>query len=237
MDEGLQRLYWACRRASGFPGDIPDESQGPPSTTAILKALGLKPPSLQDIENIQKPIDVLPSNSIHYAEGYRHQGHTVPSSPGSSSLQDECLPSPATSSFSLSSTAPNPKGRPYPSTVVSSCPATLHETDMSEQLLHATLEVASSSRSSSLSEGSYSNTRQPSYPVFDMDSFLDTSSCLTPSSAPSMHNPYTSIQFDVSTMLQSSSSANVVSAWPSILCDSFSPSLSGSLTVAHKTAT
>ena len=114
MDEGLQRLYWACRSTSGFPGDVPDESQGPPSTTAILSALGLKIPSLQDTgpsENIQKSVDVFPSNFINYAEGSRRRAQTVPSSPGGSSMQDECLPSPATLAISCASTGVVPSFR------------------------------------------------------------------------------------------------------------------------------
>lgn len=40
-DEALQRLYWACRRNSGFPGEVPDESKDKVTTEDILKGMGL----------------------------------------------------------------------------------------------------------------------------------------------------------------------------------------------------
>ncbi|OAP65376.1 hypothetical protein AYL99_01348 [Fonsecaea erecta] len=47
-DLALQQLYWASRRRTGFPGDIPDESKGEVSTTEILKGLGLWRPCLDE---------------------------------------------------------------------------------------------------------------------------------------------------------------------------------------------
>ncbi|KAJ9646820.1 hypothetical protein H2204_000512 [Knufia peltigerae] len=44
LDEAIQRLYWACRQESGFPGDIPDESSGSVTTDSILCGLGLIEP-------------------------------------------------------------------------------------------------------------------------------------------------------------------------------------------------
>ncbi|KAL2401340.1 hypothetical protein ABEF93_005176 [Exophiala dermatitidis] len=44
IDEALQRLYWACRQGRGFPGVVPDETNGRVSTDAILRGLGLSPP-------------------------------------------------------------------------------------------------------------------------------------------------------------------------------------------------
>lgn len=46
--EAIQRLYWACRRRQGFPGDPPDESTGEVTTTAILKGLGLGEPQVEE---------------------------------------------------------------------------------------------------------------------------------------------------------------------------------------------
>ncbi|KIW71688.1 hypothetical protein, variant 3 [Phialophora macrospora] len=48
IDEALQRLYWACRERTGFPGLIPDESSGRVSTDAILRGLGLSPPQVDN---------------------------------------------------------------------------------------------------------------------------------------------------------------------------------------------
>ncbi|KIW75252.1 hypothetical protein Z517_12026 [Fonsecaea pedrosoi CBS 271.37] len=55
-DAALQRLYWACRRRTGFPGDIPDESKGGGvSTTDILQGLGLLPPNLDEPNFLSEP--------------------------------------------------------------------------------------------------------------------------------------------------------------------------------------
>ncbi|ETI22956.1 hypothetical protein G647_04751 [Cladophialophora carrionii CBS 160.54] len=48
IDEALQRLYWACREGTGFPGVVPDESSGRVSTDAILRGLGLSPPRVDN---------------------------------------------------------------------------------------------------------------------------------------------------------------------------------------------
>ncbi|KEF61405.1 uncharacterized protein A1O9_02971, partial [Exophiala aquamarina CBS 119918] len=47
VDEALQSLYWACREGRGFPGVIPDESNGHVSTDAILRGLGFVPPVVE----------------------------------------------------------------------------------------------------------------------------------------------------------------------------------------------
>ena len=49
IDQALQRLYWACREGRGFPGVIPDESNGRVSTDAILRGLGLSPPPVENV--------------------------------------------------------------------------------------------------------------------------------------------------------------------------------------------
>jgi hypothetical protein len=58
-EEGLRRLYWACRNGSDFPGEIPDESNGFVATTAVLEALGINVPTFGDMnapEDIERPI-------------------------------------------------------------------------------------------------------------------------------------------------------------------------------------
>lgn len=52
MDQAVQTLYWACRQNRGFPGTIPDESGGSVSTDAILRGLGLTPPSAEMAEEL-----------------------------------------------------------------------------------------------------------------------------------------------------------------------------------------
>jgi hypothetical protein len=49
-DAALQKLYWACRGAAGFPGQIPDESTGSVSTTDILRGMGLVTPDQLSVQ-------------------------------------------------------------------------------------------------------------------------------------------------------------------------------------------
>jgi hypothetical protein len=49
IDDALQKLYWACRNNQGFPGVIPDESNGAVSTDAILRGLGLTSPPVENV--------------------------------------------------------------------------------------------------------------------------------------------------------------------------------------------
>jgi len=58
-DEALQRLYWACRKKSDFPGNVPDESNGFVTTAAVLDGLGINVPNLDDMgapQEINKPV-------------------------------------------------------------------------------------------------------------------------------------------------------------------------------------
>ncbi|KAJ9612341.1 hypothetical protein H2200_003938 [Cladophialophora chaetospira] len=48
IEEAIQRLYWACRDGRGFPGVVPNEDSGRVSTDAILRGLGLSPPSVDN---------------------------------------------------------------------------------------------------------------------------------------------------------------------------------------------
>src|SRR4051794_23394687 len=107
-DEAVQRLYWACRRRSGFPGEPLDGSNGTPSTTAIIDALGLVRPSLEALAgagNLPKHV-----NSIDIPSARPLQQTMSPSS-ATSPAQDEYLPSPTQSSFSMASMH-SPTSRP-----------------------------------------------------------------------------------------------------------------------------
>ncbi|EXJ60275.1 hypothetical protein A1O7_04427 [Cladophialophora yegresii CBS 114405] len=59
-DTALQRLYWACRRKTGFPGSIPDESTGVVATTDILKGMGLIRPEFDEFELPKEMEQTLP---------------------------------------------------------------------------------------------------------------------------------------------------------------------------------
>ncbi|KAL2404829.1 hypothetical protein ABEF93_007827 [Exophiala dermatitidis] len=62
-EEALQRLYWASRRRTGFPGTVCDESKGYVTTDEILRGLGLVVPDLDEPLSSQaarKPAQPLP---------------------------------------------------------------------------------------------------------------------------------------------------------------------------------
>jgi hypothetical protein len=201
-EEGLQRLYWACRSNSGFPGDVLDESQGSPSTAAILNALGLMTPSLEDTgqsEDIQRPAKVSPSNSTDFRERSRHQHQTATSPAGESSIQDEYLPSPTTTFVSIPSSPCSPKTRPSLPTMVLPSPNTPPEMDMSEQFIYATSESPSSSRSPGMNKREYCSASHPSEPAFNMDFYVDTGSCSIPPSDYLTYDLFTSVQYDIPT--------------------------------------
>lgn len=203
-DEALQRLYWACRSRSDFPGDPPDESNGPPSTAAILHALGLMRPSLDDMgdpENLQTQL--IPSGSSPQSRPQR----MTPSSAAASLTQDECLPSPTQSSFSMSSVAQTPKSTPslINTSNNSAIPATPPEMDMSEQPLYAASEPYSSHANSTSNGAAYINMENASNMTFDLDTYLDTSSCtVSPSGTTTypVHNMHTTHQYDMMAMME-----------------------------------
>lgn len=200
-DEALQRLYWACRSRSGFPGDPPDESNGPPSTAAILYALGLMRPSLDktgDPEHIQKQV-ILSGNSP------RPQLQAMTPSSAASSTQDECLPSPTQSSFSMSSVAQTPKTTPALINTINTSivPATPPEMDMSEQLSYAASEPSSSYTISTSNGAAFTNMDNASNLTFDLDAYLDTSSCTISTNARyPVDNMHTSHQYDMTALLE-----------------------------------
>jgi len=66
MDEALQRLYWACREGRGFPGAVPDESGGRVSTDAILRGLGLSPPTMDGVAGLEGSSELPLDSSIQF---------------------------------------------------------------------------------------------------------------------------------------------------------------------------
>lgn len=190
-DEALQRLYWACRSRKGFPGEPPDESHGPPSTTAILDALGLMRPSLEDLGAPE-----IPPKHINFVDTSltRQPTQTTSASSATPPTQDEYLPSPSQSSFSIASVhSPRSGATITAAHTASTIPATPPEMDMSEQFLYAA-SSHSSSRSNSSSQGAlYNHTDSLSNMTFDLDTYLDTSSCTMPPNltqpAHQMHDP------------------------------------------------
>jgi len=237
-DEALQRLYWACRSRSGFPGDTPDESNGPPSTAAILDALGLMRPSLEELgcpENLHKHANPSGSPSSHPQQ-------RVMSPPSAASLtQDEYLPSPTQSSFSMSSMAHSPKSGPSLATPknTSIIPATPPELGMSEQFLYAASGHVSSRSNSTTNSADYSSMENSSSVTFDMDTYLDTSSCTIPlNAAHPILNIHTSTQYDIAALMETSRAIHPVgttSLQQDPESDSYLSPWPGSLAAAYHT--
>ncbi|KAK5020899.1 hypothetical protein LTS07_011364 [Exophiala sideris] len=76
LDEAIQRLYWACRRKTNFPGDVPDESTGVVTTDVILRGLRLSGPGL---DGARQPPDQSERNHDH--DGPHPQTTTSPVEP------------------------------------------------------------------------------------------------------------------------------------------------------------
>jgi len=54
-EEALRRLYWASRRRTGFPGTVPDESEGAVTIEGILQGLGLVFSTHQTTSSLKVP--------------------------------------------------------------------------------------------------------------------------------------------------------------------------------------
>ncbi|KEF53747.1 uncharacterized protein A1O9_10148 [Exophiala aquamarina CBS 119918] len=199
-DEALQRLYWACRRGSGFPGPVPDESNGPPSTAAILDALALRP-SIEDVGrlgDLQNGVNLSdPPDSLHE--------HSRRLSSAESPMKEEYLPSPPQSCLSKTSTVHRQNSDSSLATInhTAIVPATSPNMHMSEQLLQ------SPSRNESSHSNGITNRLGPPYTEsssslsFDMDAYLDTNSCVMPfPSADPIGTMQNSAQLDISAMME-----------------------------------
>jgi len=202
-DEALQRLYWACRSRSGFPGEPLDESNGNPSTTEILDALGLMRPSLEDLGGPETLLQHVNSSDISAA---RPSQHARSPSSATSHSQDDYLPSPTQSSFSMSPVhSLNSGPAPITTNSASTIPATPPEMDMSEQFQYAASAHSSSHRSSTSNGEIYTNLDNSANMNFDLDTYLDTSSCTIPPNVThpnqNMHNSST---YDMSAMMDRS---------------------------------
>jgi hypothetical protein len=197
-DTALLRLYWACRSRSGFPGHPLDESKGNPSTTAILDAMGLTAPSLEDIKcpaNLQKYTSFNGSSSAR-----PKQPGMSPKSAGSLTEEDY-LPSHTQSPLSMSSMAHSPQSGDSLATTNNTLiiPATPPEMDISGHFQYAATEHPHSHSTSDGDRVYYTNTNNSSVVTFDINTYLDTSSCTIPNYATSpVYNAHNSIQYDTS---------------------------------------
>lgn len=241
-DETIQRLYWACRRSSGFPGEIPDESQGPPSTSAIMDALGLRRPLLKDIrlaEDQQKPNQLSPLAS--HASSAQHQRQRITPSTEKPSVQNEYSPSPTHTASTISPLAKSPKPQPSLATTMQQRSASPTEMDMSEQSLYAVSECSSSDHSTSINYEKHPMAGNSYSPAFDLVTHLDTGFNWTPASiAHPAANMYASTRSDIPAKAESNHQCHltsIASSQPSIICDSYLSPWPGSLAAAYHTTT
>ena len=243
-DEALQRLYRACRSNLSFPGDVPDESQGPPSTIEILNALGLMRPLLANmgsIENFQKSISTSPSNSTTHSDlpKTQHLGTTHPTK--EPFAQDEHLLSPTRSSPNMESLAQIPSSTPTFAAVPPLKPVMPPEMDMCEQFILAVSESSSSRSESDTIEEEYPYIDHSVNSAFDLDAYIDMSfSSISTSGPHPACNIGTSRQYDNWAIMESSHATHEVDTTvsePGSSCDSYLPPWPGSLAAAYHTAT
>ena len=242
-DEAIQRLYWACRRHSGFPGDIPDESSGPPSTSAIMDALGLKRPLLKDMgvsENQQEPNQLSSSDCPSNASSAQHQHQRITPSAEKSSAQNEYPRSPTDSASSMSPLAQSPP-QPSLATTMPHGSATPTEMDMSEQFLYALSECSSSDHSTSMNNDKHPFPGNSYNPAFDLVTHLDTSFYRAPSSfAHPTTDMYAWMRFDIPAKVECNHQGHptsIAASQPSIICDGYVSPWPGSLAAAYNTTT
>jgi len=243
-DEALQRLYRACRSNLSFPGDVPDESQGPPSTTEILDAMGLLPPSLADMgstKNLQKSVPTSLSNSTTHSNLSKtsYPGTTHPTN--KSFAQGEHLPSPTRSSPNMESLAQSPSPRPDLATAPPLRPATPREMDMCEQFLFAASENSPAASNSGTVEEGYPYIDHSVNSTVDLDTYLGMSNCLDPTSGPHpAYNTGTSRQYDNWAMVESSHATlqvDTTASEPGTTCDIYLSPWPGSLAAAYQSTT
>ncbi|OAL30354.1 hypothetical protein AYO22_01552 [Fonsecaea multimorphosa] len=194
-DLALQKLYWACRRRTGFPGDIPDESNGEVSTIDILKGLGLWRPSL-DESNFPGEVEQAAHTFHNKGRGQRRLQAIIArdeleevekqsdASTGSSPS------SPRTSNAGVAVTRTNTTGNStntsLPLELESEVPTLCEDMDMKRQFeIASSLSPAPRSANHS-SKRAFSHDEQPFLretlmePQLDVDAFVDMSLCTSP---------------------------------------------------------
>ncbi|OQV02548.1 hypothetical protein CLAIMM_07732 isoform 1 [Cladophialophora immunda] len=215
-DVALQRLYWACRRRTGFPGDIPDESQGEVSTADILKGLGLLTPDLDDPTFLG---EVGRSTPFFHASKGQRQGHiqsTTARREGeevekrSVASTDSASSSPRTSNERVLATSTTNTSTSISLPLESEVHTPAEEMDMKAQfVLASSLSPAPRTSGPARTRAFPSHDAQAFFhgphvvdpePQLDVDAFLDMSLCTAPTTQPipSFYGP--SMSFSVPTM-------------------------------------
>ena len=243
-DEAVQRLYWACRRSSGFPGEIPDESQGAPSTSAIMDALGLRIPLLKDIglaEDQQTGNQLSHLDCPSNASSAQRQRQRITPSTEKASVQNEYPPSPTHTAPTISPPAQSPKPQLSLATAMPQRSASATETNINEQFLYAESECSSSDHSTSVNHEKYPMADNSYSPAFDLVTHSDTSFYWTPASiAHPTTNIYPSMGSDIPAEAEIDHQCyptSIASSQPFIICDGYLSPWPGSLAAAYHTTT
>jgi hypothetical protein len=192
-DEALQRLYWACRRKSDFPGNIADESNGFVITEGILEGLCVKVPSLDEkgaSQEFRRPVQSFETN---------FQIQTQPS------LQANTTPVQAIVARQTVETLADSLPIEYEqeqnsSTVTSFELANPLQMDIHEQFDMGIQPPMSEQRRSIENVESDSHAcwyNSPTEPLFGVEAILDMSSCTAPVWAPSSHNFCETLHIDM----------------------------------------
>jgi len=237
-DQAIRRLYRACRSRSGFPGELLDESNGTPSTTAILDALGLVRPLQEDLGGTEDLPKYLYSIDSSLA---RPPQKAMSSSSATLPAQDNYVHSPTQSSLSMASVH-SPKSRPtsMANNNNASLPATPPEMDMSEQFIYASSEQSSSRSNSTLDAAVYTRMDESSNLTFDLHTYLDTSSCtISPNVPHPIHNMPDPTLYDMSAMMERPGAVypTVRSSLPAIpFTDGYLTPWPGSLAATYNTS-
>ncbi|EXJ73640.1 uncharacterized protein A1O5_03402 [Cladophialophora psammophila CBS 110553] len=207
-DIALQQLYWACRRRTGFPGDIPDESKGEVSTDDILKGLGLMKPEFDEL-NFPKETEPLVHNTYNGVRQVPQRWfHAITPRDDTDDMEKQSV----VSTGSASSSSPQAANEPVQTTITTNTNTNTNtnthlpsESDVvrtppSEEInMKAQFELASSLSPAPRSERAKNRTRSQDEPLFntqahvmephlDVDAFVDMSLCTSPTLQP--HPPY-----------------------------------------------
>ena len=239
-DCALQRLYWACRQGSGFPGKIPDESTGNVTSTDILKALGLIEPEFEDFK---LPEAVEPSvHTTNLADQAKRPYQTI-------TPRDHREPIDSRSPVSSHSDISSPRFSTQPiltvgSQLSTSGPVTSNDEDDTKSLLLAFVPGNEPLHMNSKTTGS------AEYSLFfhqendiaerhcgDVGSFLDLSFCTLSSSTSQSYNNHQMIPFSMAPMTTPQYSQSQSHQSPSnITYDNYLPAWPGSLAAAQQAA-
>jgi hypothetical protein len=239
-DTAIQQLYWACRRKQGFPGQIPDESNGHVSTTDVLRGLSLLGNDFEDLD-VPREVDTQPPEPTQpFRELLSRDAKSSQQCATSVSLVTESKDSPFLEGFSSTLTEHSPHAQHL---------ASPDEFDMKDQFIafspgRSSYPVSkSSTRDSSelppsqICNQSFGYNTVALCEMDGLDAFLDTSYCAT-SNNPATLPIFDNTMADAPPLLQPSpvkpfshhSSA-------SLLSDSFLYPWPGSLAAAQQTVT